>query len=67
MKLWNVKHRWLLTDSDLKPRHAGMSEQVRCQIVGDYPTREKALAGAHRLINKRKEIAPYALHRTGQA
>lgn len=67
MKLWHVRGRWLLTDTDLKPRHAGLSEQVRCQIVGDYPTRDKALQGAKRLIQTRKEIAPYALHRTGQA
>ena len=64
MKLWHVGQRWLLTDADLRPRNAGLSEQVRCRIVGDYPTREKALAGAQRLINKRKEIAPYALSRT---
>lgn len=60
MKLWHVGQRWLLTDSDLRPRHAGITEQVRCQIVGDYPTRDTALAGAQRLIQRRKDYQDHA-------
>lgn len=56
MKLWHVRGRWLLTDSDVKPKHTGETEYARCQILGDYPTRDKALIGARMLIKRRKEM-----------
>ena len=54
MKLWEVGKRWMITDLDRKPKSATEAEYGRCQILGDYPTREAALAGARLTIEKRK-------------
>ena len=62
MKIWHVGKRWMVTDSDLKPKNATESEYARCQILGDYPTYEHALAGAKlTLENRRKNREKYAL------